>query len=48
MDDGQINKGFRSYFGSFAEGAITGAAFGLLGKGASLFTQSITAFGSGK
>ena len=34
FDDGQINRGWKSYAGSFAEGAIIGGGFGLLGPGA--------------
>jgi RHS repeat-associated protein len=36
LDDGQINNGVGTYIGAFAEGAIVGGGFGLLGTGATV------------
>ncbi len=47
IDDGHFNRNGKSYLGAFAEGAIVGGAFGLLGPGASLITQTSVAFGAG-
>ena len=47
IDDGSINKGYKSYLGSFAEGAIIGAGLGILGPSASLLAQTAMSFGTG-
>ena len=47
LDDGQINRGWKSYAGSFVEGAVIGAGFGALGPGVGTVKTMVAGFGLG-